>query len=447
MATESQITLNDRLFLYSLVSPYRGPPEKRDAIPRGPCPPKSLQTHKLRRNFLDGLCYLCDNRRKGGTVTAAALRQVSARSATLWLAANEDISYEVRKYMEFFRAAIGELEPRNRHRVERDLIDGALRLAKERMDSYRERMIHFSNRCLKEMESSASNDSKVRQLQSWVRKLASKDHRELARTCYNARKNQIAELLSLTTLPGGCYAYLTHYIRCLGHYLGRLGAHVHAVKTILISALNIPILKRITSIQYEKPPAIERFRHQGSSAYDTLRKLCISNGLQPAEMEERLIGFNRLDIKNKMVISTCYAAKFSIPTRVHCELQLADLFSRKDWRFADGDKYIGCSKPACYFCAQYLEHHHHGFIVPATHNRVIKGVRGPKPDTRRDVYGRGAKKIWTLEQKMKKQLDRDILEALKKQGPRIFFQYSSTNGTSRASSPASDATPSPVIPN
>jgi hypothetical protein len=38
-------------------------------------------------------------------------------------------------------------------------------------------------------------------------------------------------------------------------------------------------------------------------------------------------------------------------TRVHTELQIADKFSRSsNMRFVGNDRYIGCSKPACYFC-------------------------------------------------------------------------------------------------
>jgi hypothetical protein len=37
----------------------------------------------------------------------------------------------------------------------------------------------------------------------------------------------------------------------------------------------------------------------------------------------------------------------NVITRVHAELLIVDFFSRKKLEFVDGDKYVGCSKPAC----------------------------------------------------------------------------------------------------
>jgi OTT_1508-like deaminase len=36
--------------------------------------------------------------------------------------------------------------------------------------------------------------------------------------------------------------------------------------------------------------------------------------------------------------------------RVHAELILLEHFYANNYQYVDGDKYIGCSKPACYCC-------------------------------------------------------------------------------------------------
>jgi hypothetical protein len=62
----------------------------------------------------------------------------------------------------------------------------------------------------------------------------------------------------------------------------------------------------------------------------------------------------------------------------HAELQLAGTFSRfREMEFVDSDKNIGCRKPACYFCCNWLCINKHFYIQPATHHKIIPGCRGP----------------------------------------------------------------------
>ena len=43
--------------------------------------------------------------------------------------------------------------------------------------------------------------------------------------------------------------------------------------------------------------------------------------------------------------------------RVHAEILVLQHFYENDLVFEEGDKYIACSKPACYCCASYFRHH------------------------------------------------------------------------------------------
>ncbi|KAM7215385.1 hypothetical protein V8F06_009246 [Rhypophila decipiens] len=72
-------------------------------------------------------------------------------------------------------------------------------------------------------------------------------------------------------------------------------------------------------------------------------------------------------------------------TRYHAELQIANYFNAMGLRFQDKDRYIGCSKPACWFCAQYLQivpdlRGDEPFVPPPQHNEVLPGVRFPPTD-------------------------------------------------------------------
>ncbi|KAK4212999.1 hypothetical protein QBC37DRAFT_374452 [Rhypophila decipiens] len=76
-------------------------------------------------------------------------------------------------------------------------------------------------------------------------------------------------------------------------------------------------------------------------------------------------------------------------TRFHAELQVAHFFNAMSLKFQDNDRYIGCSKGACWFCFHYLKNipvkapfkndnaRTVGFVEPSSHNVVIPGVGFP----------------------------------------------------------------------
>ncbi|AEO64113.1 a27281ea-71a0-4409-812d-ab6f02bf35bb [Thermothielavioides terrestris] len=79
-------------------------------------------------------------------------------------------------------------------------------------------------------------------------------------------------------------------------------------------------------------------------------------------------------------------------TRQHAELQVANFFNAGRVPFQDHDRYIGCSKGACWFCFQYLANLRptttrpgaaadDGFVEPSCHNEVLPGVRFPQSKT------------------------------------------------------------------
>lgn len=60
---------------------------------------------------------------------------------------------------------------------------------------------------------------------------------------------------------------------------------------------------------------------------------------------------------------------------VHAEILIIDHFQRNKLKFVNGYRYIGCSKPACYFCHHWLECEK--VVVPKSHFKVILECRGP----------------------------------------------------------------------
>lgn len=67
--------------------------------------------------------------------------------------------------------------------------------------------------------------------------------------------------------------------------------------------------------------------------------------------------------------------------RVHAELQILEHFFLNGLNFEDSDRYIACSKPACYCCELYIRHHHGNFVVPDSHHKIWLNWRPPNVES------------------------------------------------------------------
>ncbi|KAF4626908.1 hypothetical protein G7Y89_g11247 [Cudoniella acicularis] len=63
--------------------------------------------------------------------------------------------------------------------------------------------------------------------------------------------------------------------------------------------------------------------------------------------------------------------------RVHAELNLLEYFHMNRLPFVDDDRFIGCSKPACYCCYHYISLHPGGFVRPSSHGIRYLNWRPP----------------------------------------------------------------------
>jgi hypothetical protein len=70
-------------------------------------------------------------------------------------------------------------------------------------------------------------------------------------------------------------------------------------------------------------------------------------------------------------LSTRLQEQITTKTRVHAELLLVNYFDKYGCTFLDGnDRYIGCSKPACYLCYAYIVSHPGRYALPASHQKL-----------------------------------------------------------------------------
>lgn len=129
------------------------------------------------------------------------------------------------------------------------------------------------------------------------------------------------------------------------------------MNAVVKGTIRVPALGKISTIcVVDAPGILEVPLHQDViSPYEIVREICQNSPTQnPLDINTVLHNIVELDLNPSL--RKDLASEKSITTRVHAELQIADQFSRyRTMEFVDGDKYIGCSKPACYFCYNWLD--------------------------------------------------------------------------------------------
>jgi hypothetical protein len=227
----------------------------------------------------------------------------------------------------------------------------------------------------------------------------------------------------------------------LVHYMGRLGVLRSHVKAMIVAVLKVPELKqineKISTVDAEPLQVIEiKLQHP----YDMVKGLTKAS----TNRQNALHGFVELDLESKSNESGSFLQAERVEARVHAEIQLQDYFSRRlaqrdprrqasQFSFFENDKYIGCSKPACYFCYLWLTSHPHGYVPPSTHGKIIAHCRGPEVD----INEKGVAFLEKMYQRLNQRLTEDILRFLEAKWlgtPSIHRQFMSTDGSSRAPS-------------
>lgn len=103
----------------------------------------------------------------------------------------------------------------------------------------------------------------------------------------------------------------------------------------------------------------------------------IANALQHLDRTSSLLE----DVKSHIISR-------NFQPRVHAECAVAEAVHAARIRFFGNDRYIACSKPACFCCYHYLCHHPGKFVRPPCHNRVWPNWRAPDLVGRHDLASR-----------------------------------------------------------
>jgi len=182
------------------------------------------------------------------------------------------------------------------------------------------------------------------------------------------------ESAELVTAESTRYAFLM-----TRHYIGRLGSHLKAAKILTTDSWRLRDLFEKFTIKTRpspKPPSLPPPTDQLTTLSGIVKRMLPAGSEDIIRYQEAL---TTMDAKFNIQahLQAQYEDKDFQP-RVHAELNLLEYFHTKGLQFVDNDRFIACSKPACYCCYHYISLHPGGYVRPASHG--VRHLNWRPPD-------------------------------------------------------------------
>jgi hypothetical protein len=268
------------------------------------------------------------------------------------------------------------------------------------------------------------------ELENWLRfhcaadrsLLENADLQNFVRECHKMR-NSLLELLRPFTAQGQTRC---HEFEQLYKLLLKLGKHVTIVRKLIDAVVTLPqdfnqefIIKVVPSSKLQKIPLLKK----EGTVENTLGRVFSDPGEKKRFMD-------RLEnIWNATELSKLSKKELTTKTRVHAELLLINHFDMYGCNFLGGsDRYIGCSKPACYLCYTFMRNHPGRYAIPSSHQKIYVGWRLP------DIYPNENRshERWKIQEKifltMIESIRQDLKTEVESREPRRPFHADSTAG-------------------
>lgn len=165
------------------------------------------------------------------------------------------------------------------------------------------------------------------------------------------------------------------------HYIGRLAHHVVSAEQLVADARGLSgnIFESYNVRMVDRPePAPARLLDAHVSFPGILGRMFGKDDPRKDEVAEAMLRFD--DTSERTALAGFVNVYANCKPVVHAEVQLLEHFYRGGLRFVEGDRYIACSKPACFCCKLYFEHHPAGMVVPQSHQNVWVNWAPPRVD-------------------------------------------------------------------
>ncbi|KAI0503146.1 hypothetical protein F5B22DRAFT_562790 [Xylaria bambusicola] len=370
---------------------------------RGEHSPKTQQQSPVHR-FLDNLAYLVDHDKGGPTTSAIGLEDAPQRF-NFWIASNEPKqSLKSAAFLTSFLRdvrAVADEPIGKRASLQEKVTHRCIDFAKQRVKKEAKMLAKDVSKCTRYLTS-----PECIELSQWLKRFQETEPPESCYLAYRERDSlmmrQLSRLLQASSDISATDSQ-TVAMKDVVHRLGRLAHHVRAPHQIIEDVSNHTGLRNVLDeFQVHSIAAqavIDRPQAESSIDIDSImRRMLPSNGFD-ARHKEAAHTMNRLHhIVTRF--KEAYNNKNFSPS-IHAEIQILEHFWGKRQFFED-DRYIGCSKPACYCCHLYMQHHPARCAVPQTSCNVYlnwglrklpKGSHDAEYTRQRDILNEMTKSI------------------------------------------------------
>lgn len=216
------------------------------------------------------------------------------------------------------------------------------------------------------------------------------------------------------------------------HNLGRLGEHPKATEIITQAALQLPhLLLSYKIIPYASAPAAKIPLIEKQTTLKCLVNRFSSDSAIFERLLQHLIHLDRWSNLSERLQDDC-----ATNTRIHAELYLVQLFHKRKFAFVNNDRFVGCSKPACYLCYEYINALNAGFHLPPSHNKLYLAWKPPSVrfgETEKERE-REEKDMEDVLNRMTKRVRAHVNEQMEMKMERRWKHPDSTTGVSTAAS-------------
>ncbi|CAG7924831.1 unnamed protein product [Penicillium olsonii] len=331
----------------------------------------SSEVHSSRaqsRRFLQNLCFVCEFKKGGSTCTAIGLEELDTHY-NFCVASNG----ETDTIVAFLRTALGDLRARACP-VGMGNIDSELRFTKMCIEFAAER-INEEKRCLrryaKHCLSRLSEQIAASDLAAWLHAVMGIDDtyvlcnfahtdrhsvhmRELER---RGTEEEISLDASNKRSP---FALMRHYI-------GRLAHHIRAPKELMQDTEELShILESHAICPIYAVPAVPTPICDAHTNLQGVLNRMLKNDRERDKLEEGLLHLNKV-----AGIFDTFIHQYNGSTRqVHAEVQILENFWEQKRSFADADRFVACSKPACLCCELYFQYHPARVMIFSSHQKI-----------------------------------------------------------------------------
>ncbi|KAF7933095.1 uncharacterized protein EAE97_008862 [Botrytis byssoidea] len=343
---------------------------------------------KLRRSFTRHLAYLCDYEKGGDSTTAIALQQMNKGVIVYHVAWNRCSRPE--RGVEFLKKVLGLLGgagydwikdfEKKREDIEARIFELSVKYAEKRISSYASflaRDIKFVLREWKTIREDKQDKESSTHLHAWLQGLLSLTRypSQLCRFCHKTCTTVSQEFTHLQLLIKLGSPFATRFTQ-IRHTIGRLNHTPKAIQILLSTRNRLPHL--FTQLTISLLPSSSSFPPPLQARNPTLSALIGRTTSDPLAITSYRAALAEMD--HKYQLSTHLSSHCTNPNwrpKIHAELLLLQHFHSRNLHFVDNDRYIACSKPACYCCYHYIRVHPGKFVVPGSHCNHYLNWRAP----------------------------------------------------------------------